>query len=54
MLKCEAFSRDIFKLIIKPLIASVIAPKIKSIVENFIEPLKLKQDINKNQLTVLL
>lgn len=54
MTKCESFSRTIFTKVIKIFIKDHLVPLIKELVEKFIGPLKLKFDIQKEQLEVLL
>ena len=54
MRKCEGFSRSIFTKVIKTFIKDHLVVLIKELVEKFIGPLKLKFDIQKDQLEVLL
>ena len=54
MLECEAFSRDVFTKIIKSFIKDQLLPKIKKIVEQYINQLKLMQVVSKRQLEVFL
>ena len=54
MQKCESFSRSIFTKVIKSFIKDHLVPIVKQLVEQFVGPLKLKYDIQKDQLDVLL
>ena len=54
MLECEAFSRDVFTKIVKSFIKDQLLPKIKKIVEQYINQLKLMQVVSKRQLEVFL
>ena len=47
MLECESFSRDIFTKVIKSFIKDHLVPIVKDLVEQFMDQLKLKFDIQK-------
>lgn len=54
MQKCESFSRDVFTRVLKTFLSEKLLPKIRYHVQKHMNNLKLKQDVQRPQLEILL